>query len=540
MCGIFGTVNKVKPKRFRYTPFASLGIFNDSRGGDSCGIFIDKKYEYGVDKKKLFRNFMVESKVLEEFRGKEVSVAIGHCRKASIGAVNEANAQPVILKDANGEPEFVLIHNGTIKNHEDLAKKYIPEVDIKDMTDSQVMARIFHKAGYQVLSEYYGGGVFFVVDYRKGHPECFFFQGYSKQSEYSKEVTQERPLFFVNRDGTLSFSSIYEILQIACPGAEIWQPAPNTLYSFTDKGLIAEKEYSRANVAQTMPYSAKSTTTAGTTYWGGANSGVHRGTTSITDNIKARQKEAENAGKTTSFTGGTGTGTTKTTSYTPLSSGGGTTQFHQSSGSTSSTVKYPQMPKDQNPMVRDIVGKRVKFDFDKCRYMVDGKTLHGVYAISDYGIILADDQHVSSKFYMTWFFDGIPMNLVKGQYFYARFKALCVDLKMSPSKFLGNFENLLRWYSADRIYRDDVTKVLLVATGPRPTEFKPFTGVFMRMDEIYGSQFENGIEIEHSLVARGGANPSFFDNTDQGANRITTEQNIAKTLKRICQESLKI
>ena len=34
------------------------------------------------------------------------------------------------------------------------------------MTDSQIMARIFYYKGYQVLSEYYGGSVFFIVDYR--------------------------------------------------------------------------------------------------------------------------------------------------------------------------------------------------------------------------------------------------------------------------------------------------------------------------------------------------------------------------------------
>jgi hypothetical protein len=59
----------------------------------------------------------------------------------------------------------------------------------------------------------------------------------------------------------------------------------------------------------------------------------------------------------------------------------------------------------------------------------------------------------------------------------------------------------------------------------------------MRIDEMYGSKFVDGVETEHSLVARG-QNPSFFENAEQGANRITTDQNIAKTLKRICQERI--
>ena len=269
MCGIFGTINSNKPKRFRYTAFASLGIINDSRGGDSCGVFIDGKYEYGTYTKKLFKDFMLESKVLEEFRGKDVSVAIGHCRKASVGAVNEANAQPVIIKDENGNPEFVLIHNGTIRNHDELAKKYVPELDTKDMTDSQIMARIFHKAGYQVLSEYYGGGVFFMVDYRSGKPVCRFFQGYSRQTEYTKDMVQERPFYFVYRDDTLVFSSIYEMVVAACPGAIPWEPAANTLYSYSEHGLVAEKEYPRDKVAQSMPaYKTTTTSYSGTTNTG--------------------------------------------------------------------------------------------------------------------------------------------------------------------------------------------------------------------------------------------------------------------------------
>jgi asparagine synthetase B (glutamine-hydrolysing) len=51
MCGIFGMISK-KSKRFNKRAFFTMGVRNDSRGGDSCGVFIDKQVEYGVDKKK--------------------------------------------------------------------------------------------------------------------------------------------------------------------------------------------------------------------------------------------------------------------------------------------------------------------------------------------------------------------------------------------------------------------------------------------------------------------------------------------------------
>lgn len=512
MCGIFGTINSNKPKRFRYTAFASLGIINDSRGGDSCGVFIDGKYEYGTFSKKLFKDFMTESKILEEFRGKDVSVAIGHCRKASVGAINEANAQPVIINDENGKPEFVLIHNGTIKNHEELAKKYIPEVNIKDMTDSQIMARIFHKAGYDVLSEYYGGGVFFIVDYRSGKPVCRFFQGYSKQTEYTKELVQERPFYFSYREGTLIFSSIYAMLAANCPGAELWEPAANTLYSYSEHGLVAEKEYPRDKVAQSMPY--KSTYT-GTT------------TTSTTGKTLAERIEArQNGSKST---------TTQTTI--PLTSGSGGNTY--SNNKTTYTASYipggkivvPKTAKDQTRSNQDLLGERVVYDFKTSRYQVKGIPLHGGYALSSYGTIIDDKSEI--KGHVIWFFDGIPF-VNKGQYFYDCFRALCMDYGLSPNEFATKFTDVIRWYSSDRIYRDATTQILMVATGPK--DHKPFTGLFMRLCELYASKYENGIEIDHNVTGLEAENKNFLNNDCQGGTRINTETSIVKTIKRVCQE----
>ena len=105
MCGIFGIINK-KVSKFDLGAFCTLGVNNDSRGGDSCGIFIDGWVEYGVNNLKLFKNFMTTSKLLKAI-GK-CSIALGHCRKASIGSVNVENAQPIIIKN-NNNIDFVLI-----------------------------------------------------------------------------------------------------------------------------------------------------------------------------------------------------------------------------------------------------------------------------------------------------------------------------------------------------------------------------------------------------------------------------------------------
>ena len=179
MCGIFGIINR-KPAKFDRRTFNILGYANDARGGDSCGIFIDGKYEYGTGTKKYYQDFYDTSELLKSVN--KVSIALGHDRKASVGAVNESTAQPVIIKE-NDKPVFVVLHNGTIRNYYTLAKKYIPDVNTAGMTDSQIMAHIFYYKGYDVLAEYEGGSVFFIVDYREDKPKILFFKGVSKYND---------------------------------------------------------------------------------------------------------------------------------------------------------------------------------------------------------------------------------------------------------------------------------------------------------------------------------------------------------------------
>lgn len=180
------------------------------------------------------------------------SVAFGHCRKASVGRINETTAQPVVLTNANGKVEYVLMHNGTIYNYKELAHKYIPDIDITDMTDSQVMARIFYRSGYKALSEYNGGAVFAIADYREIKPKILLFKGASKKDKWAKEETDERPLYFCVDPikGELVFSSIASYLMSLRPKLTTWILNSNCLFEFNGKDLITVEEVSRANVYQ--------------------------------------------------------------------------------------------------------------------------------------------------------------------------------------------------------------------------------------------------------------------------------------------------
>lgn len=259
MCGIFGTISR-KTKPFNKRAFCTMGVRNDSRGGDSCGIFIDGQSEYGIDKSKLFINFFRDSILLDTTT--ECRVALGHCRKASVGKVSLEAAQPVVLYNEEGKVDYVLIHNGTIYNYEDLAKKYIPDVDIKGLTDSQVMARIFYYKGYDALNEYIGGAVFVIHDYRIDR--SFVFKGESKKTTYSKEATEERPLFYCWHNGRFVFSSIFETLYAFYYEETIYTLYPNKLAVIGKDKLKIVHEYPRTECTQDKPIISR------TVYYGAA------------------------------------------------------------------------------------------------------------------------------------------------------------------------------------------------------------------------------------------------------------------------------
>ena len=254
MCGIFGIINK-KDSEFDSVTFNLLGFHNDSRGGDSCGVFIDGKVEYGTDKLKLYQNFYSKSELLKQT--KSCRIALGHCRKASVGGVSPEKAQPVVIYDSEDKEKinFVLIHNGTIKNYSELAKEYIPEIDTKNMTDSQIIANIIYKCGTDVFGEYTGAGVFVFVDYRSGNPEVYVFKGESKEYYSSQTTSEERPLCFVADDDKFIFSSLPTFLRPLQPNLTVYDIPTNKLMHIENCKLFTVKEFDRKdkNMSGYMP-----------------------------------------------------------------------------------------------------------------------------------------------------------------------------------------------------------------------------------------------------------------------------------------------
>lgn len=255
-CGIFGFLG-ANPKAFDITKFNVLGMFNDSRGKDSCGIYKNNAVYYGVDKEKLFQD-AVQNKIFP-VEINRMNVVLGHCRKASVGAVGITTAQPVTVTDDQGKIVFVMIHNGTLLNYKELAAKY--GVDYDDaQTDSQIFCNVVYKVGYEVLGEYEGAGAFVFYDVENDLTRIF--KGASKTAEYSKEVTEERPLCFFKEKGrdVIWFSSMMNSLEFIKTFKEpetVYTFTANTLYTIQNGVIIDRVLIDRSERYQTKTYSAK-------------------------------------------------------------------------------------------------------------------------------------------------------------------------------------------------------------------------------------------------------------------------------------------
>lgn len=219
MCGLYGFIG-FKPTSIPLVTFLSLGVENDTRGGHGCGIFCDGQIEYGPSNEKYFEAFYDQSEILK--RIKKAQILIGHDRKASVGGISDEKLQPVCIynQDNPQQIDFVLMHNGTILNHTELAQKYLSmdKATSDKLTDSQIMARIIAIHGFGVFSEYEGAGAFVIVDYRTPNrePSVFVFKGETKEYPSSKDATEERPLYYIRTNNGLWFSSTPNYLQILC------------------------------------------------------------------------------------------------------------------------------------------------------------------------------------------------------------------------------------------------------------------------------------------------------------------------------------
>jgi len=233
MCGIFSFISN-KNENFNPYKFKILGIKNDERGGDAVGLYYNGNTHKSITPP-LFENYIANNKI----DSLNSPLIIGHTRKGSPGMGKTVEqAQPIIIKDDNDNDSLILVHNGTLYNHNDLAKKY--NVIDTNLTDTQILAEIIYKNGFEdVLKEYQGAASLIWYDKRD---ECLYvFKGASKSYGTSLTLTEERPLYWLMENDYVYFSSIKIPLEIiATDNNNVIDIECNKVFKFNKEGILID------------------------------------------------------------------------------------------------------------------------------------------------------------------------------------------------------------------------------------------------------------------------------------------------------------
>lgn len=219
-CGLFGAsaddITKINIDKLKI-----LGVFNDTRGGHSCGISLDGDIMLGTYKNKLFKDFIINSEIASPV---DIPIIIGHTRFATGGAHNEDNSHPFGFGEYKNNYRFIGAHNGSLLNDSELAILYnidetapAPTTYNKKLTrtkiDSEILLEIIYKKGFKVLEEYDGAAALSFYD-TKEPDTIYLYHGKSKLYNDSTTEIEERPLFYYQASpGIFYYSSIKESLE---------------------------------------------------------------------------------------------------------------------------------------------------------------------------------------------------------------------------------------------------------------------------------------------------------------------------------------
>lgn len=140
MCGLVGVIKKSHYGLFKkhQDSFFQLLYADAVRGWDSTGVVgVERGGEFHIAKEALEAAYVIPQIKAEKFYTDKMDKMegkawIGHNRKTTVGKTNDENAHPFVINN-----EFAFVHNGTLYNHEALAKTDV---------DSKALAIVLHEA----------------------------------------------------------------------------------------------------------------------------------------------------------------------------------------------------------------------------------------------------------------------------------------------------------------------------------------------------------------------------------------------------------
>lgn len=245
MCNISGYIGK---KKANILTLKLLGIMGRSRGTDSFGAYFSGAIEKFTNPGDSF-DIMLGTTINYQ-KNNLRSIFMMHNRSRTVGVVNKENAHPYEYTSIEGR-HMVFMHNGTIKNIEELCEKYKITYD-KSRTDSYHFGLLLYTHGAKILKEYEGFAA--IAAYDVILDILYLFKGSSK-CEADLIEKEERPLFIYQKSkDALYFNSTEEGLYTALNDSNyIFPLKANVLTGFKDGNIVSEKKIDRSAIKYKPP-----------------------------------------------------------------------------------------------------------------------------------------------------------------------------------------------------------------------------------------------------------------------------------------------
>lgn len=223
MCGQIG-FSGYKGQEFDINKIKLLLFFNQERGKDATGIWTPLS---GITKTIQTAEDFISTKSIDSII--EDNTLMGHCRQGTVGKAEVKNAHPFNYGN------IVFQHNGTLTNHNLLARKYKIESSEWDV-DSQVIAHILNKEkNPNVFTELEGAFACVFTDTSRN-------KGSSKDSSLLYVIrNDQRPLYHGKDSSGMYISSIEKSLKaIGCE--DIQEFSTEILYTIIDGEIKKETQ----------------------------------------------------------------------------------------------------------------------------------------------------------------------------------------------------------------------------------------------------------------------------------------------------------
>jgi predicted glutamine amidotransferase len=240
MCGLAGFYPK-KGKMANIDFIFAMGIMNENRGTDSCGISIGDYVEKGIAKESDARTFIEinKKKITNRLTSEPI---IFHTRKSTYGTHTYDNAHPFHWYMPNDKKNyFVFAHNGTLDAWRNMIDSWNIQGDSKLATiDSHALGLAMFKAirnGQdfdRILTKYKGAAAFL------GYTGDTFFVWKGASNNIV-----ERPMYYIENADGWYFHSQEIVLSLLFPNKHVYEVDNNTLITFKNNKLFSKTEYKR-------------------------------------------------------------------------------------------------------------------------------------------------------------------------------------------------------------------------------------------------------------------------------------------------------